>query len=303
MSVFPLRLVRQGRPYCKTVLQCFFPGAPTRAIPSAFCYNFPMSSTDFLTEEIFRRYGTVQRARGCFLYTKKGVRLTDMWQEGGRAILGWGGSSAFTMFKNALSRGSTGSFITEFDCRTQKAVSSLLCGERRVFFYSSRRSVLDAALSVCPDGTSFYRPWKGDGIDFSSIPAVVLEPPLPWTDDMYILALSPAVLEKNFLSDRGTKPNAPMQAAMARSIYNLVKALQERKESDWFMYDKILKGYFERKGPYLYPRVEEESYRKMVLHFLDCAVVISPVYSQPSIVPFGADLGVFTKLKNSPFTD
>ena len=60
-----------------------------------------------LSQQIYKRYGPVTRARGCFLYTKKGKRLTDLYQEDGRAILGWEGGSAFTHLKNVLSRGQT----------------------------------------------------------------------------------------------------------------------------------------------------------------------------------------------------
>ena len=63
-----------------------------------------------LFNELFKRYGSVKRARGTFLYTKKGVRITDLYQEAGRAILGWEGGSAFTLMKNVISRGQTGSF-------------------------------------------------------------------------------------------------------------------------------------------------------------------------------------------------
>ena len=43
------------------------------------------------------------------------------------------------------------------------------------------------------------------------------------------------------------------------------------------------------------------NYQKFVLHCLDLSLVISPDYNMPSIIPFGADKGVFTKLKNTPF--
>ena len=69
-----------------------------------------------LAQEISKKYGTVKRCRGPFLYTQKGERLTDLFQEKGRSILGWGkeGSSAFTILKNVLDRGITGSFETDF---------------------------------------------------------------------------------------------------------------------------------------------------------------------------------------------
>lgn len=269
-----------------------------------------MNENDFLSEEIFKRYGTVQRARGCFLYTKKGVRLTDMYQEGGKAILGWGSSSASTIFKNTLNRGINGSFITEYEKRTEKAVSELLFSRRNVYFFFSKQDALKSSISVFPNGTNFYRPWSAQNVLWNEIPSVILEPPFPWIHDIFILALSSDSLDadketrdfvdsKNF--NKGIKINAPLQAAIARSFYDLIKAFQERKESDWFVYDTILKNYFERKGPYLYPKVPEENYKEMILHFLDCGIVINPFFNQMSIVPFGADKGVFTKLKNNPF--
>ena len=47
--------------------------------------------------------------------------------------------------------------------------------------------------------------------------------------------------------------------------------------------------------------MEEQEYGEFMLHCLDCGIVISPDYNVPSIVPFGADKGVFTALKNAPF--
>ena len=88
--------------------------------------------------ELLNRYGAVKRARGCFLYTAKGIRITDLYQEGGRAILGWEGSSAFTIMKNIISRGQTGSFICETSpsYRLQKAVSDLFSSDRTIREYN-----------------------------------------------------------------------------------------------------------------------------------------------------------------------
>ena len=93
-----------------------------------------------------------------------------------------------------------------------------------------------------------------------------------------------------------------LEVAVTRSIYNLIKALQVRQEKDWFIYDPVLTKYWNREGPYLFPKVAQDNYKDFALHCLACGILISPEYNQPSIVPFGADHGVFTKLKNSPFT-
>ena len=96
------------------------------------------------------------------------------------------------------------------------------------------------------------------------------------------------------------KLSSPIEAAVTRSIYNLISALQTRQEKDWFIYDLALTKYWQRKGPYLFPKISKELYGKFILHCLDLGIVVSPVYEQPSIVPFGADRGVFEILKKNP---
>ena len=259
--------------------------------------------------ELHKNYGAVRRARGCFLYTAKGVRITDLYQEGGRAILGWEGGSAFTMMKNTISRGQTGSFICEDrpSHKLQKAVSELFASDRTVLCFSSQKAAMEAGLSVFPDGTSIYRPWnnQNEKNNISEIPGLILTPPLPWAESVYLLALDTKRIQENpdsLLLIRGamTLPYA-MEVAYTRSIYNLIKALQERQEKDWFLYDTVLTKYWERQGPYLFPKVPANKYSDFALHCLNCGILVSPEYNTPSIIPFGADKGVFTKLKNSPF--
>lgn len=272
-------------------------------------WRFGMNEIDFLNQEIFTRYGSVTRARGSFLYTAKNVRLTDMYQENGRAILGWGGGSAFTMLKNALNRGLTGSFRTDFSYRLQKAVSTLLNSKRKTFIFNDKMLAMKSALSVSPEGTSVYKPWSGAQIDWSKIDAVIMEPPLPWTSGIFILAVNETPDMEQKLSNladsfKTSYLPSPLEAAATRSIYNLIKAMQERKEEDWFIYDKVLTKYWTRKGPYLFIKkdvVPEDCFKDFVKHCLDCTLVINPVYNEPSIIPFGADPGVFSKLSKNPW--
>ena len=260
-----------------------------------------MSQMTVLSEEIDKRYGTIKRARGCFLYTKKGIRLTDLYQEGGKAILGWGGTS-FTVFKNVLNRGLTGSYTTDYVAQVKKAVSVLLASNRSIGMYVNKQVALKVALAASAENTSVWRPWNPEEIDWSSVASVVMEPPFPWCSGLWIVALTPAPESDAALAMHisDTFP-APVLAGVARSMYNMVAALQERKETDWFIYDTVVTKYWQRKGPYLYPTVSRENYGDFVRHCLDCHLVISPDYDTPSIVPFGADVSVFKLLKNNPF--
>jgi len=267
-----------------------------------------MNKSELFTE-LYTHYGAVTRARGCFLYTKKGVRITDLYQEGGRAVLGWEGGSAFTIFKNVLSRGQTGSFICEDSpsYRLNKAVSELFASDRIALCFSSQKAALEAGLSLFPDETSLYRPWNSQNpkIKINEMAGLIFAPPLPWAENIFILAADKKRIEDNpdallFIRNSVKLPFA-LEAACTKSIHNLIKALQEREEKNWFIYDTVLIKYWNRQGPYLFPKIPENKYKDFALHCLDCGILISPDYNVPSIVPFGADVGVFTKLKNSPF--
>lgn len=237
-----------------------------------------------LKKEIFSRYGAVTRARGCFLYTKKGVRLTDMYQAGGRAILGWGGGDAFTRLKNVLNRGLTGSFITEFTFQIDKAVSELFESKRKVFF-----------TSEVPSYGMFWEPWNEKCRNCSEEKVIVVKPALPWTDSIYMICVSEK--DSDLYPQKTVSLPSPVIAAITRSVYDLIGAMKEREEKNWFLYDQELCPYFERKGPYLYPKMAEEKYDDFVLFCLELGIIINPEYSGHSVIPFGADKGVFTKLK------
>lgn len=264
-----------------------------------------MNSIDFLNREIFIRYGNVRRTRGPFLYTEKNVRLTDMYQENGRAILGWGGCNGFTFLKNVLSRGQTGSFVTQHLYQLEKAVSTLLNSSRGIFLFNSLQEAQNCSQKFFSETAVVYRPWIPENEKIYQAAAVIVQPPLAWTQDHFILALQPELLEKksDVLDSIPCCRTAPcLLQAYARSIYDLIKALQEREEKDWFLYDQALKPYFVRTGPYLKSKVPASVYSDFVKHCLDCGIVINPDSDGLSIVPYSADKGVFEKLKKNPFT-
>lgn len=254
-------------------------------------------------EKIYNSYGFITRARRTFLYTKKSIRLTDMYLEDGRAILGWEGGSAFTFFKNYLSKGLAGSFICEDQSRLTKAIEKLLFSDRTIFAFATKQDALKAGLFYAPQNTSVYKPWNTESINWSDVDSVIITPPLPWTDTVYLLAVKNDAVQTNSQECPVKQISIPftMQAAITKAIYNLIKELQFREEKDWFIYDTVLTKYWTRKGPYLYPKMPENKYDDFIEHCLNCNLVINPDYNAPSIVPFGADKGVFTKLKNNPF--
>lgn len=255
-----------------------------------------------LAEEIYKRYGTVTRARGCFLYTKKGVRLTDMYLEDGRAILGWEGGASFTQLKNFLSRGLTGSFITEDVSRLNKAVSRLFGSARKILCFSSKMDALKATLSISKESSCFWKPFSNSEVNYSDVDSITFIPPLPWTDSFYLLAVKSELFDKCDVSQLHGLIKLPfaVTAAITRSIYDLIAELPQRQEKHWFIYDTVLTKYWNRNACYLMPKIPEEKYDEFVIHCLENHLVINPAYDV-SIVPFGADKGNFNLIKNSPF--
>lgn len=252
--------------------------------------------------EIQKRYGNITRARGPFLYTQKNVRLTDLNQEGGRAILGWD-SSAYTVFKNVLSKGLAGSFNCAYKGQLEKAVSELLNGKRKIFFFSHKKDATQAALLLDAQNTSVYKPFSG--VDYSGVKNVIIAPPLPWTNNFWILAAAAndsgqdkncgASTDSGLPNDSERFPPA-LVAAAARAVYDLIAAIKVRQEKDFFIYDKVLTKFFERRSCWLRPKVPQEKYDAFVLACLDAGVLVNPDYNADSIVPFGADKGVLKKM-------
>lgn len=255
--------------------------------------------------EISKRFGAIKRARGTFFYTEKGIRLTDLYLENGRAVLGWGndngtsGTSAFLKIKNNINRGLTGSFETDFSRQLDKAVSDLLNADCKAFVFFDKEKLQKAALSVSEKLVT-YIPWRNcvcDDKTVSDFECVSIVPPLPWTENLYILAVKRDVTPL-FVSE---KISGALKSGIARSIYDLIAELPKRQEKHWFLYDNVLQDYFVRKGPYLYSKINEADYDDFVRHCLDCNLAVSPAFDIPSIVPYGADKGVFSLLKNNPW--
>ena len=261
-----------------------------------------MTNTE-LYNLIYSKYGIITRARGCFLYTKKSIRLTDLYLENGRAILGWDSKNAGTFLKNMLNKGLTGGFICEDQqhLRLQKAVSKLLGSDRIVAFFSDKGEALQAALSISPKGTAVYRPWNPANSDWTTTDCVIINPPLAWGEGFCLVAAAKELVNENSIFKDAVSIPFALETAVTRAIYNLAAAITERTEKDWFVWDPVLTKYWERKGPYLFPRISENEYDDFVRHCLDCGIVINPNYNEPSIVPYGADTGVFNQLKKTPF--
>ena len=212
--------------------------------------------------------------------------------------MGWD-SSARTVFKDVLSKGLCGSFQSCHRARLEKAVSELLGGKRKIFLFSKKKEAIQGALLLDAQSASVYKPFNG--VDYSAVKNVVIEPPFPWTGNFFILASrdleADNILGAEIPFAQEAFP-AALCAAAARSIYDLICALKVRQEKDFFVYDKVLTKFFERRSCWLRPKIPQEKYDDFVLASLDAGVVVSPEFNVDSIVPFGAAPGVLKKMES-----
>ncbi|MCM1322037.1 MAG: hypothetical protein NC041_08070 [Bacteroides sp.] len=288
-------------------------------------------SAALLVSEIRSRCGFVRRARGCYLYTEKGVRLTDLYLDGGRAILGWDAGKARTVFKNTLERGITGCYDSGMSKRLESAVRQLLPAEYSLVRWWSKASADDMAEQCNLTRAVHWRPWleitaarNAEAQDSAAgaakaelppqrngqnrvpalslpetdfPPVIRLTPPFPWTGapDIYAF-LRPSENDAARIPHSDTLP-APLAAGMARAFADLRHAVLNREESSFALFDSVLTSFFHRKGCWLFPSVPKESYRSFFLHCLDNGIVISPDYDVPSVVPFGANHGDLKRMK------
>lgn len=296
-----------------------------------------------LKGEIRKRYGTVRRAYDFHLYTAKGIRLLDLCQEGGEAILGWRPGRAKLAFKNILDRGITGTFPTDIEDELVRAVQEVLPQYSTVRWYSSRERARlacasflglwseipliespllhpEASIDIGPSGCSplsaakevhgvpIWRPWLDeafysmhDRIDSAflrnvndTLDTMVLASPLPFAGGCTLAVFSDK--EGSPVPTPSDSVAPPLLGALARAWADLSTALFERTETDWSRFDRYIEPFWDRRGPYLVPKMRASRYPEFFNTCLDRGILISPDYRTPSVIPFIADSGEFKVL-------
>ncbi|MFW5744517.1 MAG: hypothetical protein ACOC2D_14670 [Spirochaetota bacterium] len=116
-----------------------------------------------------RRLPRIRRARGYRLSSVDGRRLLDMWQAGGRAILGHRGADVTTALKRTLDRGVTEAFPSVQEHRLEQALHRLL-GEAAPFslaVYATRERALNEvsrSLGLAPGRLVVVDPATGEAV-------------------------------------------------------------------------------------------------------------------------------------------
>jgi hypothetical protein len=272
-----------------------------------------------INDTLLRFVPRVLRARGWRLYTEKG-RLVDLWQYGGRAMLGHNPPGMLRAIKNNGERGLFAPHPHFTEDRLYKALSTLLPG-RSFRLYTPE----DAALllqKIPPDKTAVWRPYLNDP---AAQTAPILLPVLPCTFPgvPVVFAIDPGLLVTNQAEPAKNPEESaeklilpPSQlispvalAAAARSIHDLL-ARPERGTLRFPKIDRALKksAIWKRQGIYL-TFVEGENttdvdrektapgnYTVLFKRFLEGGFLLPPSPEDPVILPGELSPGEEVKL-------
>ncbi|GMO22877.1 MAG: hypothetical protein Ta2B_01970 [Termitinemataceae bacterium] len=227
----------------------------------------------------------IVRARDFYLYTKGGKRLVDLWQYGGRTILGHKSSSIVKEIKNSIERGLFLPLPSIYEQRFLKALK-LLFGEN--FFCTAS----DTVCRNCSGESERLPVWRAffkfDGGTTKTFRAIL---PCPICPDIIVTS------EVN-QSAQGNLQLAPyILSAAARSIYDLLSS----KERGNVNYKKINAAIgnnnnFTQSGIYITHNSIEAEYKTMFLKFLEAGFFLPPNLYDPIILPPTLSTGEQTKL-------
>jgi hypothetical protein len=272
--------------------------------------------------ELLRLMPEIHRARGWRLYTKDGSRILDLWQYGGRALLGHAPPGLLRAFKNSAERGLFAPFPHFAEERLRKALAALL-PDRRFRFYSGE-GALGAALAAAglsgaagePGGVrepALWRPF----LEPPSGPLFIPVLPFPFPGAPAVLALDPEADSALKLPAETVSPTA--LAAAARCVWDLIAASPGRGKPCFPKLDAVLSGdsagsrNWRRRGIYLsygpdsaFGGIRDSgsggsqdpggNYPALFRCFLDNGFLLPPSPSQPAILPGELSPGEEAKL-------
>jgi hypothetical protein len=278
-------------------------------------------------DALLRLLPRITRARNWRLYTAEGKRLVDLWQYGGRAILGHNPPGLLRTIKNSGERGLFAPLPHAAEGRFRKVLSFLL--PRRCFRLYENEGSLRGALRAAGTGCVpvVWRPWlepaaeeRDAPVSPDLTPPVEPAPPLEPVLLVPVLPLSfpgaPAVLALDPALD-GLFPPSPVLSpialtAAARSVYTLLSS-PERGNPRFPKVDRALKHspVWKRRGIYLFYKPMAAAgkgpgnagedpaaadYNGLFRRFLDGGFLLPPEQEEPAILPGELSPGEEAKL-------
>jgi hypothetical protein len=262
--------------------------------------------------ELLRLLPPVLRAREFRLYTQGGRRFVDLWQNGGRAILGHTPPNLLRELKNTANRGLMSPFPHPLEKRLANALSKLF--PNKTFRIYADDTSLNHALKSTSHGIQYtgaddhriglWRPFIDTAAPETA--SSFLIPVLPWSLSPHVL-----IMEENLLPEFPPSDIiSPLILATAvRGIYDLIAATPNRGNVNFPKINKALYGgstaageasekKWRRQGIYLthIPNLDTDSYAALFRRFLDGGFLLPPSPQEPAILPSVLSAGEEAKL-------
>jgi len=274
----------------------------------------------------------IRRARLWRLYAQDGRRFLDLWQDGGRGILGARHAGLGNAIKAALDRGLDRPLPSVLEPRLGKLLLERFPPAKAVRLYVSEEAALaalarasgiragsdDIACGIA-DSSLVRDPTRRKGAE-KNAPALLLRPFASfisekdtisgsWTGETRFAlpllplarGLAPAALL--FADAAGAEAAGPGDLVPPLFLRAAIDALfaQDRYlasvgEAHWRRADRRLKGLFERRGPWLLPLVAAADYPRLFEVALSKGILLSPDFARPSLLPGDFDDGELAPL-------
>lgn len=248
----------------------------------------------------------IRRARGFYLYDHRGRRYLDLWQAGGRAILGHRPGRLVGELKGVMEKGllfpmpgiylprlirelrrrypSFGSFWIADQSTVRAGIARYMnCGSRDV-------EIADPALGQ--DGPVVLdRPLLAPEARKETISgADVVLPVVPFA----LTHLQPVCFRRQ---ESGVEQDQALSGVLLAGILRSLHDLDRLETPDW--YDpRLLQGCaaWHQRGFYITPAFDHRAYPGVFARFLDAGVLLAPTPGEPSVLPGVASHGEMTRL-------
>ena len=244
-------------------------------------------------QSLLKQIPVIVRARGFRLYTQKGQRLIDLWQNGGAAVLGHTPPNILRELKNTASRGLYAPFPHFTESRYLKALLKIF-PEYSFRLYAAPPPELTKLFDS--NVAKLWRPFLDPNSPFAITheKSSILIPVLPgiqlWRDELplglCVVATKPEEQLTQFPPSDILSP--VLLSVAARGLYDIL-ALPQRANPALVRTDKSLlkNSVWQRKSIYLTLKEKPapEAWEPLFRKFLEAGFLLPPTPLQPAILP------------------
>jgi len=232
----------------------------------------------------------ITRAREHRLYTRNGDRWIDCWADGGRALMGHRPKGLSIRIKNEIDRGLYAPYPGVWEERLKKTLLHMFPGYTSVRIFSNAERAISALNLGAPpvDPLDLSLPYTAGTPAFWGRP---LLPDHPRSDYLFPVMPLPGLsdVQPVLLRNAGETeyPGDMVSPVILAALNRSCASVEERSESGITPISPGIADIWERRGPYMLFRGNDEKYRELFERLFSLKVLIAPSRNRGSIIPIG----------------